>query len=99
MGDAEANSGELKWRCHTPNLLQEVLTNNSAWALKMPLTLFAAILHELAELAAEIDDPRLHLIMMRLALYEAGDPQKTPMDEIRSIEKKLNAEIEVRRTQ
>ena len=68
---------ELEWRIHTPNLLKEIvdyaLPRNSGM-LKFPLNQFRRRLLQLAELAREIDDPRLHLWCYQMALYEEGDP-------------------------
>lgn len=66
----------VEWRCHTPNLLQEVLSNPSAQVLAQPLRIFGAILAEVAERAIELDDPQLNILMLRLTLYEQGDPVK-----------------------
>lgn len=66
---------DAEWRCHTPNLMKEVLNNPTAWALYRPLQIFGGILFELAERARELDDPELNFLMMRLTLYEQGDPE------------------------
>lgn len=69
----------LHWRVHVPNLMKEILVNPGTSMLAMPLRLLGANLHELAELAIKIDDPRLHLMMIDLALYEVGDLNITPL--------------------
>ncbi|MEM1077434.1 MAG: hypothetical protein AAGI09_02805 [Pseudomonadota bacterium] len=84
---------DLNWRIHTPNLLQEVLNNKGAAALKVPLTLLGQKLHELAALSLEINDPRLHLMMMDLTLYAQGDPEETPLDEVSETRQALLAQI------
>jgi len=83
--DHRVTKGNLSWKVHLPNLLEEILTNPTTGALAMPLTILGHTLHELAELAIEIDDPRLHLMMLDLTLYEAGDPNKTDPAEITRI--------------
>jgi hypothetical protein len=85
---------ELKWRCHIPNLFQEILNNPGTSALARPLNLLGNRLHDLAELAIEIDDPRLHLMMMDLTLYEAGDPEKTPKNEVAKTRAELQRKID-----
>lgn len=65
---------EHKWKVHTPNLLREVLHNPGTAMLVVPLNIFGRILAEVAERAIEIDDPKLNILMLRLALYEQGDP-------------------------
>tara|TARA_R110000851_G_scaffold32845_5_gene87866 strand:- start:1880 stop:2329 length:450 start_codon:yes stop_codon:yes gene_type:complete len=87
------NDNELKWRCHTPNLFREILVNPGTSALTMPLRLLGHRLHDLAELAIEIDDPRLHLMMMDLTLYDDGDPEKTPPEEIHKTRAELQRKI------
>jgi hypothetical protein len=72
----------LHWKVHMPNLLKEILTNPGTSALVKPLQIVAHTLHELAELAIEIDDPRLHLMMFDLTLYEISDPLQTDKDVI-----------------
>lgn len=84
----------LGWRVHTPNLLEEVLNNPGAAALKIPLQILGQKLNELGELAVEIDDPRLHLLMMDLTLYAQGDPDETPIDEIAETREALRQLIE-----
>lgn len=65
---------ELEWKVHLPNLLREVLENPTCAILAMPLSITGHLLHELADVAREIDDPRLHRMMLRLTLYEQADP-------------------------
>lgn len=66
---------ELKWRVNTPQLIKECIENNpSAWVLNAPFMIFKSILAELADRARQIDDKELNKIMLRMALYEEGDP-------------------------
>ena len=90
----EDGSQRIDWTVHVPYLFNEILTNPGTSALEKPLQILGRVLHELAELAIEIDDPRLHLMMMDLTLYEAGDPDKTPESEQREIRKKLYKQCE-----
>lgn len=65
----------LNWRVHAPNLLTEIVQNNpTAWALRLPVQIFANILHEVATRAVALDDPELTALMCRLTLYEEADP-------------------------
>lgn len=84
-----AQMGDLRWRIHMPNLLQEIMNNPGTGMLAKPLTILGHKLHDLAELAIEIDDPRLHLLMMDLTLYEIGDPHETSMEDIEEARCKL----------
>lgn len=61
---------KLQFDANLPGLLDEILCNNGTSILKMPIQIVKCILVELAELAVEIDDPRLHKLMLRLGLYE-----------------------------
>ena len=56
-----------------PALLKETLNNKGADALRAPIQITLGLLAQLAELAIEIDDPRLHLMMIRLGLYDFKD--------------------------
>ena len=65
-----------QWKCHTPNLLAEVLNNPGTAILRMPLRILGELLHGVAERAAEVNDPALNLLMLRLTLYDIADPTK-----------------------
>lgn len=64
----------LYWKVNTPALLNEILINNQVAILAKPIAIFAAILHEVGERAAEINDPKLNALMCRLAIYAESDP-------------------------
>jgi len=55
---------------HLPNLLNEVLSNQSAAILKIPIAITKDILALVAKRAIELDDPELNVLMLRLALYD-----------------------------
>jgi len=90
---------DVRWKVHTTNLLEEVLNNKGASILAIPLKVLGEKLAEIAELAIEIDDPRLHLLMMDLTLYSASDPAETPLDEIAEIRTALIEQINQRANQ
>lgn len=75
-----SGSDHLKWKVHTPNLLKEVMSNPSCWALHQPVNIFKQILIEVAERAIEINDHELNKLMVRLVLYEQGDPTSKEYD-------------------
>ena len=60
---------KLQFDANLPGLLDEVLNNNGTGILRVPIMITKGILAELATLAIEIDDPRLHKLMLRLGLY------------------------------
>lgn len=64
----------MKWKVNTPQLLGEILNNPSTGILEKPLNIFGKILAEVAERVNEIQDPILMELMLRLALFEEGDP-------------------------
>lgn len=71
---------EMQWKVHTPNLLNEVLSNPSTSMLHRPLQLLGERLHAMAERAAELNDPALNAHMMALTLYEVADPRSEAYD-------------------
>lgn len=73
---------KLGWRVHTPNLLSEIANNSGQAILQKPLQILGLLLHDVATRAAKINDPALNLLMLRLALYDAGDPDKHPASDI-----------------
>lgn len=76
---AQATKGQ--WRCNTPNLIEEIMTKNHVGSvLSKPVTIFAGMLEELADIARDINHPELNAMMMRLALYVEGDPTKPGYD-------------------
>lgn len=64
---------KLKWSVDTPALLKEIcdcsLSQNNR-VVATSLTIFQSILAELAERAIELNDLKLHILMIRLNLYE-----------------------------
>lgn len=73
-------SKNLKWRVHTPNLLTEIQENAKQPALIQPINILKSILAELAATAIEINDDRLHELMIRLTLYSNADPESPDYD-------------------
>jgi len=74
----------MRWKVHTPAMLQEIARNPSCEILTRPLNIFARLLAQVAERAAELDDPKLNILMMRLTLYEQADPEKFTFDQIKA---------------
>ena len=63
------------WRCHTPNLLKEVIGNSGTAILSIPLNIMGKLLAQVGERAAELNDPKLNRLMMQLTIYAAADPE------------------------
>jgi len=78
----ERGGAGLSWKVHTPNLLREIFSNKGTEALRLPLNIFGRRLAEVAERAAEINDPALNILMLDLTLYELGDPEQHSTAEI-----------------
>lgn len=64
----------LKWKSNLPGLLEEVLNNHGAAALKMPILITRHILIELGERAIKINDPILNEILCDLQIYQTPEP-------------------------
>jgi hypothetical protein len=64
----------LHWKVHTPNLLKEILGNPGTGILNKPIYFLGQLLAAVAERAIILDDPILNGLMLRLTLYEQGDP-------------------------
>lgn len=72
----------IYWKVHTPNLLKEMGNNNPSLAcMRSPLMILADLLYQVGKRAAELNDPKLNELMMRLTIYESADPQSEHYDE------------------
>ena len=79
----EQQARELSWRCHTPNLLNEILNNNPKMGIfSTPINILGKLLAEVGERAAEINDPELNKLMVRLTIYSIADPASQDYDQI-----------------
>lgn len=72
---------------HLPNLLAEVLNNKTCWVLKIPIEITRGILAELAQVAIEIDNPKLHIMMLRLGLYDVSVSER--VEKINELKKEI----------
>lgn len=70
-----------KWRVNTVTLLHELAGNAEISVAVIPLQILQNTLGEVAQRAAELNDPKLNTLMMRLALYEISDPTQPQYDE------------------
>lgn len=69
-----------RFRVHTSNLLQEILTNTTASILKTPLQIFGRLLADVGERAAQLNDPQLNALMVLLTIYTIADPRSPDYD-------------------
>ena len=67
---------KLQFDCNLPGLLEEVLNNPTCAILKIPINITRSMLADLAQLAIEIDDDRLHVMMLRLNLYDMSKDER-----------------------
>jgi len=85
------NKSEMKkeFSVHTPNLLNEILQNNTTGIFKIPLVSLSNLLERVSQRASELNDPVLNNLMCKLTLYSIADPQSDDYDleKIREIEK------------
>jgi len=74
---------------HTPNLLNEILQNNTTGIFKIPIVSLSNLLERVSQRASELNDPILNNLMCKLTLYSIADPQCDDYDleKIREIEK------------
>lgn len=74
---------------HTPNLLNEILQNNTTGIFKIPLVSLSNLLERVSQRASELNDPVLNNLMCKLTLYSIADPQCDDynLEKIREIEK------------
>lgn len=64
----------MQWKAHLPALFDEIMKKEGTSILRIPLQIVKDILAQVAARAIELDDPELNELMLRLALYEQGDP-------------------------
>lgn len=69
-------------KINTSGLFKEIVeSNDQMWIMKIPLQQLLKILAEVGERAAEIDDPKLNALMMRLGIYSISDPGSPEFDQ------------------
>ena len=89
---ASAKTGaRLHWKVHTYGLLREILTNTGTGILRVPLGIFGQLLFAVGERAAELNDPQLNALMVRLAIYTCADPESPDFDQ--ALCKRVLAEV------
>lgn len=66
---------EMEWKVNIPSLFKEIVEANATTSImRIPLQILMAILSEVGERAAQINDPILNGLMCRLTVYEISDP-------------------------
>lgn len=80
-------SKKLHFDANLPGLLDEVLNNPTCGILKLPINITKGILAELAQLAIEIDDDRLHVMMLRLGMYDCSAKER--VEKIKELNRRI----------
>lgn len=81
--------GEMTWSIDLPKFLKEVRGNDSHGPYQSVWNILANLLGVLTQRAIELDDPALHLIMLKLGLYDNAHSEnineviKTLQDQVR----------------
>lgn len=75
---------KLYFKVNTPQLLKEIadygLKQDSMGVLRIPLNVLRNYLGSVAQRAAELNDPKLNLLMCEMALYEIANPESAEYD-------------------
>ena len=82
----------LEFDVHLPNLLKEMLNNKGSAILRIPVNTTLYLLKELAGLAIRIDNPELHIMMLRLGLYECSASER--VEAIERLKKAVPSELD-----
>lgn len=80
MTQKTKHTQQLEFRVHMPNLLNEILDNQTTGILTKPLQVTGRLLFQVAERARAINDGELNRLMLMLALYSASDPNSHDYD-------------------
>ena len=83
---------KMEFDVHLPNLLKEVMNNPGSSILRIPINTTIGLLRELAGLAIKIDNPELHIIMLRLGLYECSARER--VEAIKRLKEVVPSEID-----
>lgn len=74
-------TNQASWKVHTPNLLNEVLNSNPGMGIfNVPFNILGKLLAGVGERAAELNDPELNALMVRLTIYTVADPESEDYD-------------------
>ena len=83
---------KMEFDVHLPNLLKEVLNNKGSSILRIPVNTTLMLLRDLAGLAIRIDNPELHIMMLRLGLYECSASERVKA--IKELKAQLPSEVD-----
>ena len=83
----------LQWHVSTKQLLDELLSNFTSRQVIDPFKILYNILQQVAQRAIELDDFKLHQLMLRLHLYAISDPDHKDYNDSLAM-KLMNAKTE-----
>lgn len=72
---------ELPWKVHANEYFQKVIELKGGMSLRAPSHIFLELLEEIAKRSIELNDPILHSLMCRLAMYEISDYRADGFDQ------------------
>lgn len=81
---------ELEFSVDTASLLNEIFDNalmENMGVLKVPINVFRNLLCQVSKRAIELNDPKLHILMLKLNLYEVNQNER--IDIIENLEEQL----------
>ena len=90
----------MQFRVDTVSLLTEIADaglDRGMGVLKIPINIFKDLLADVAQRATELNDPRLNILMLRLALYEV--PNNKIPEMIEHMEKLVAEEEECKKSE
>lgn len=97
MKDQPVIPPDMKWLVHLPNLLVEICKNPQCEILRIPLTIVQRLLLELGERCAELNDPILNELMVRLTIYAVADPHEKALYNRAKVDEVLTLAYEYKR--
>jgi hypothetical protein len=68
---------KLGWKVSTSGLMKEILTNvdkKGQSALRDPILIWVNLIGQVGQRAAQLNDPELNKLMVRLGIYSISDP-------------------------
>lgn len=68
--------GEMTWSIDLPKFLKEVKESDPHGAYQSVWNILVNLLEILTQRAIELDDPALHLIMLKLGLYDSAHSEE-----------------------
>ena len=96
----QMNKSFMQFRVDTLGLLTEIADaglDRRMGVLKIPINIFKDLLADVAQRATELNDPRLNILMLRLALYEV--PNNKIPEMIEHMEKLVVEEEECKKSE